>query len=80
MKGNCFIGNVKIGEWKNLRIADPDCEYFCTDCFQLRLSFLPETIKCKNCGSKAIIKAKPGYLDQKQLKRQYQFLNLLDKT
>lgn len=58
----------------------PDCEYFCTKCCQMRLSFLIETIKCKNCGSDKIIKAKPGLLDKEQLKRQYQFLNLLDKT
>lgn len=57
-----------------------DCEYFCTNCFQLRISFLIKTYKCNNCGSKEIIKAKPGKLDKKQLKRQYQFLNLLNKT
>lgn len=59
---------------------EPDCEYFCTDCCQLRLSFLIETDKCKNCGSIHIIKAKPGELDKAQLKRQYRFINLLGKT
>ena len=57
----------------------PDCEYFCTKCLQLRLSFLIETYKCGNCNSKSIIKDKVGALDKDQLKKQYQFINLLDK-
>ena len=58
----------------------PDCEYFCTKCLQLRLSFLIKTYKCSQCNSKEIIKGKPGELDKDQLKKQYQFINLLDKT
>lgn len=57
----------------------PDCEYFCTKCLQLRLSFLIETNRCGNCNSDKIIKDQPGELDKDQLKKQYQFLNLLDK-
>ena len=57
-----------------------DCEYFCTNCYQLRLSYLKKTKKCKNCKSKAIIKGKQGSLNKDQLKKQYQFINLLDKT
>jgi len=57
----------------------PDCEYFCTDCLQLRLSFLIKTNNCGNCNSTSIIKGSPGELDKTQLKKQYQFLNLLDK-
>jgi DNA-directed RNA polymerase subunit RPC12/RpoP len=50
----------------------PDCEYFCTECLQLRLSYLIRTYKCSNCDSKNIIKGKPGSLDKTQLKKQYQ--------
>lgn len=46
-------------------------EYFCKDCGQLRLSFLKQTIKCAHCGSKKIIKGKPGELNKEKLKQQY---------
>jgi hypothetical protein len=57
----------------------PDCEYFCRNCLQLRLSYLIRTHKCANCQSTNIIRGKPGSLDKDQLKKQYQFINLLDK-
>lgn len=65
---------------KTYIIGKPDCEYFCTKCLQLRLSYIPNTIECANCHSKSIIKGKPGSLNKDQLKKQYQFINLLDKT
>jgi len=46
---------------------DADCEYFCKDCTQLRLSFIKDTSKCGNCGSLNIIKGKPGELDKETL-------------
>jgi hypothetical protein len=45
----------------------PDCEYFCTDCLQLRLSFLINTYKCGNCNSNHIIIGSPGQLDKEEL-------------
>lgn len=42
----------------------PDCEYFCRDCQQLRLSFLDKTEKCGACGSSNIVKGRPGELDK----------------
>lgn len=42
----------------------PDCEYFCRDCQQLRLSFLDKTEKCGACGSSDIVKGEPGELDK----------------
>lgn len=49
----------------------PDCEYFCIDCCQLRLSFLIKTYKCANCNSKRIIIAEPGQLDKDQLIKKF---------
>ena len=45
-----------------------DCEYFCNNCKQLRISFLPKTTQCKNCKSSDIIKGEPGKLDKEKLK------------
>jgi hypothetical protein len=45
-------------------------EYFCTNCLQLRLSFI-DVVHCKNCGSDRIITALPGKLDKENLVRKY---------
>jgi len=39
-------------------------EYLCTNCHQLRLAYV-KTEKCRNCGSREIIKAKVGTFERK---------------
>lgn len=51
-------------------MGKPDCEYFCKDCLQLRLSYLDETTECSNCESKDIIKGKPGTLNKEALRKE----------
>lgn len=41
-------------------------EYFCRCCLQIRLSFVISD-KCRNCGSKDIVKGKMGSLDKEKL-------------
>lgn len=48
---------------------DSATEYFCFSCGQLRLSFIADKSKCKNCGSKDVKHSKPGTLDKEVLKR-----------
>lgn len=48
----------------------PDCEYFCRDCGQLRLSYLDKTEVCGNCGSSNIVKGEPGKLNKEVLKKE----------
>lgn len=47
---------------------DPEFEYFCRSCKQLRLSF-KQLDKCGNCGSGDIVKGIPGTLDKDALLR-----------
>ncbi|MHA2342906.1 MAG: hypothetical protein ACXADW_13600 [Candidatus Hodarchaeales archaeon] len=44
------------------------CEYFCHNCQELRLSFLIVTHNCKNCGSTNIILGRIGELNKNELK------------
>jgi len=46
-------------------------EYFCTKCLQLRLSFFPILISCRNCHSIDIITGKVGTLDKQALLKKY---------
>lgn len=50
---------------------DPNCEYFCKKCLQLRLSFLDTTSICGNCGHDGIIMSLIHGLDKEALKEQY---------
>lgn len=50
-----------------LVLGKPDCEYFCNNCHQLRLSLLSKTNNCGNCGSKDIIKGDIGSLNKDNL-------------
>jgi len=45
--------------------AVPAFEYLCSDCHQLRLSYVAADT-CRNCGSKNIVKGKPGTLERSQ--------------
>lgn len=58
----------------NARTDDIDgspCEYFCTACLQLRLSFRKENNHCLNCKSPEIIIGKVGSLDKPALIKKY---------
>jgi hypothetical protein len=45
-------------------------EYFCTQCFQLRLSLI-DRVTCGHCGSDQITTGLPGQLDKQALVRKY---------
>lgn len=49
---------------KYLYVYENIREYWCHDCFQLRLSFRQPVTHCGNCGSRNLIIAKPGTLDK----------------
>lgn len=42
-------------------------EYFCNNCYQLRLSVDGDVDKCLNCGSTNLVIAKVGFLDKEAL-------------
>lgn len=63
--------DVVIISVRNDGIDGASCEYFCTDCLQLRLSFRDETVSCYNCGSKQIIVGTVGSLDKIALLNEY---------
>ena len=56
-----------------LLIGDPQFEYFCPKCKQLRLSFDAFLITCGNCGNPIIdcIRGNIGELDKDKLKEDY---------
>lgn len=47
---------------------EPQFEYFCNDCGQLRLSFDEKLTACGNCGNADIIKAAMRGLNAAELK------------
>lgn len=53
-------------------VRDPDFEYFCNGCGQLRLFVVGEKKRsfngCGNCGSLDVVKGQPGELDKIELK------------
>ncbi len=52
--------------------ADPQFEYFCKMCGQLRLSFDEELTRCGNCKSLLIVRGKLGELNKAQLKADHE--------
>lgn len=56
-----------------LLAGEPEFEYFCPKCLQLRLSFDPDLIVCGNCGNPIIdcIRGRVGELDKDKLKEDY---------
>lgn len=52
-------------------------EYFCNACGQLRLSAIKDSCwkGCGNCDSTDVIKARPGTLDEAQLKEAFHAKN-----
>ena len=51
----------------------PQFEYFCTKCYQLRLSFDKNLITCGNCGNPIIdcVRGNINELDKEKLLRDY---------
>lgn len=48
--------------------ADEACEYFCTECLQLRLFARPgKPTECGNCGCEDLVVGRIGELDKKEL-------------
>ena len=50
---------------------DPQFEYFCNGCGQLRLSFDKGLIDCGNCGDPITIRAAMGRLNAAELRRDW---------
>ncbi len=48
-----------------------DTEYFCTHCFQLRLTYIRHPLQCQNCMGSHIIVGDRGTLDKEALRKKY---------
>lgn len=47
--------------------ADEPFEYFCKNCQQLRLCFVPQSRACRNCSSTDLVIGKVGTLNKQKL-------------